>query len=128
MGRTVRLPNDTYIVNDLYSTSEKIVGKWIDGKPVYRKCYTGTTANITNGYFVITDASLKNIDSLIRFDYCIKDGTIFSMLPNVGDRIASTYIQTSYGGIGIIVQNSSYYSSFSNKPYKIILEYTKTTD
>lgn len=113
---------------DYYSLNEIKIGTYVDAKPIYRKVYTGTTSTITNGYFTLTDAELKNISSLIRFDYYVKDGTVFVPLPNVGDRIAVTYIQTSYGGLGLRVLDSSYYSSFSEKPYTIILEYTKTTD
>lgn len=114
---------------EVYSTSEIIIGTWIDGRPIYRKVYTGTTATITSGgYSTFTDSNLMTMDDLIRFHYSIKDGTNRIVIPNVGDRIASTYIQTSYGGVGMIVQNSSYYSNFSNKPFTIILEYTKTTD
>lgn len=125
MGKTIKLSNDIILANDLYSTSERIVGKWIDGKTIYRKCYTGTIALTSAGYFTFSDNNLKNIEQLIKYTYFVKDGTVFVPIPNTGDRIASTYLQTSYGGVGLIVQNSSYYSNFESKPYVVILEYTK---
>ena len=39
-------------INDMntYSTSETFTGKyWIDGKPIYRKCYTITTQDTSTG-------------------------------------------------------------------------------
>ena len=37
MGKTIKLLNDTYLVNDIYKTNEIRVGTWINGKPIYRK-------------------------------------------------------------------------------------------
>lgn len=114
--------------SDIYSSNETAVGKWLDNKTIYRKCYTGTTTTITTpGYFVITDNDLRNVSTLIKFDYFIKDGTVFVPIPNVGDRLVSTYVQTSYGGVGFIVHDSNFYSDFSNRDYVIILEYTKSS-
>ena len=43
-----------------YSTEEKVVGTWIDGKPIYRKVIESTVANIESvinnlGFDVISD-------------------------------------------------------------------------
>ena len=41
-----------YAISDQYSTSEKVIGTWVDGKPAYQKTlilngsYTGTIDNI----------------------------------------------------------------------------------
>lgn len=116
--------------NDIqrYFLNEKEIGVWTNGKPIYRKCYKGTSTVDSNGYFVIVDSSLKTVDEVLRYDFFIKVDTVIVPIPNVGDRISSKYLQLSYGGIGTVIQNSAYYSDFNNKPYTIILEYTKTTD
>ena len=128
MGKTIKLLNDTYLVNDVYKTNEIRVGTWINGKPVYRRCFTGTISINTSGYFIIVDSALKNIDTLLKYDYFVKDGTNFFPLANEGQRNATKYLQTSYGGVGLQVMNSNYYSNFDQKPYTIIIEYTKKTD
>lgn len=34
------------VAGDVYSTEERVVGTWIDGKPLYQKTYTGTCSQI----------------------------------------------------------------------------------
>lgn len=46
-----------------YSTDEVEIGKWIDGKTLYRK--TLTTADMTDGDFDVTSL---NIDTFVGFD------------------------------------------------------------
>ena len=52
--------NQGRILNDkfTYSTEEKIIGKWIDGKPVYQKTIAGT---FTDG-----DTILSNVDTMVN--------------------------------------------------------------
>ena len=50
-------------VANTYSTNETVVGKWIDGKTIYRRCivnngsFSGTTANLS--------VDLSNVDRII---------------------------------------------------------------
>lgn len=48
-------------LSDYYSTEERVVGRWTDGKPIYQKTYI--TDNVTNSYQI--DVSSLNIDKLI---------------------------------------------------------------
>lgn len=43
-----------------YSTDEQVIGTWIDGKPIYRKCYTGT-ASSTGGTLLDNDLNINTI-------------------------------------------------------------------
>lgn len=54
--------------SNTYSTEEQVVGKWIDGKPVYRKTYTNLGISVTpaNVWFDIVDVGELNIDTLIN--------------------------------------------------------------
>ena len=55
--------NDDIVTNaTTYSTTETVVGTWIDGKPIYRKVINSTKANIQS---LINNL---NIDTPIRFD------------------------------------------------------------
>lgn len=38
MAKTLKLKNDIFIANDLYQTTERIIGKWVNGETLYRKC------------------------------------------------------------------------------------------
>lgn len=128
MGKTIKLANETYLVNDIYSTNEVRVGTWTNGKPVYRKTYTGTISLDSSGYYIINDSSLKNIDTLLRLDCHLKDNYTFVPIPNIDDRLSTIYINSQWGYIGLIVKNRNYDSNFNNKECNIIVEYTKTTD
>lgn len=46
-----------------YSTTEQVVGTWIDGKPLYQKTLTGTTGNIN---VVKSLGTITNIDKLVH--------------------------------------------------------------
>lgn len=49
-----------------YSTSEKVVGKWIDGKKIYQKSYV-ITSNINNtGWNAVPHGIAGGVDHLIN--------------------------------------------------------------
>ena len=116
-------------ISDSYSTTEQTIGKWIDNKPIYRKVYQLTISTDSGGYYVYTGDSgtVTKIDSLIRFDYIVTNGTLQYTAPNTKDKVVTTYLQRSYGGIGLWC-DSSVSSMFNGKSAIVILEYTKTTD
>lgn len=47
--------------SDVYSTSEKAVGKWINGATIYRRTYTGTLSSSTGNYTVQSSFSYTPI-------------------------------------------------------------------
>ena len=109
-----------------YSTTETIVGTWIDGKPIYRKCFkkTGTLSNIT------TD--IANIDDVIKMQVLIKDNT-----NNYWRNIPWCYNSNSYDNAffgGAYLSNTGTLGFqvgsglTGTSKYIAILEYTKTTD
>lgn len=129
MGRTIKLLNNTYLVNDIYRTSETKVGVWINNKPIYRKVieYTNsstigernTTTNIAIAHGI---ANLKNLISckVLNGIYCY---------PSVGGRGT----EADYGTIVSSVSTSSINLRIINDVWQpttwyFILEYTKTTD
>lgn len=107
--------------NNNYSTEEQIVGTWIDGRPIYRKTYTG---QVTDADYD-TIATIENLDIFLGIDsqasYVIKnDGnqrittTLYSFLIKNGNKIQLTWNRASDFSIG----NS----------YAFTIQYTKTTD
>jgi len=129
VGKTIKLANDTYLVNDLYSTTEKRVGTWIDGKPIYRIVYDLTMTPNSSGYFIYTgdSARIKKIKDIIRYDYFFEDGYIWGQAMFNGMSFRPLYIQREYGGIGFYCSTGNI-NTFNGKRAIIILEYTKTTD
>ena len=99
-----------------YSTDETLTGgKWIDGKPIYRKVVRNTE-NITGE--TPTWGGLQSIIADLNIDNCIASLAIISKDSGGGLR----YLQflPSSGFI-------SYYSGVVNGS-RVVLEYTKTTD
>ena len=97
-----------------YSTQEvKTGGKWIDGKPIYRKVLTSTT--LINGGEIGWCGLESDITSL-NIDNCVAS---YAIIGHLGIR----YLQFMPDQGGFI----SYYSGIPDGA-KVVIEYTKTTD
>ena len=103
-----------------YSTEEKVVGKWIDGKPVYRKVLSATLPSAT-GNSVASLTSL-NIGSLVRIE----------SFTTTGARLPNNYKDASNNGYSLYISGTSLLAQLTSAVYgrsiNVILEYTKTTD
>lgn len=108
---------------DVYSTEETRIGTWIDGKPVYRKTWVGTSPNISEtkafdlGFSI--DTLVNSSGSALRTDGKIMplhfaNGVSYFAIIIKRD---TNELYTSYG-----------HNAFINTSYWITLEYTKTTD
>lgn len=119
--------------NNVYSTEEKIVGKWIDGKLLYRKTIVlkdGTGQTSPKAYN-LSDFGINNAE------------TIFLMYPSYYT-VVSPYDSTEktvsffnyYDGNKFLVEITKATTLFVTLGYEYIcnnetvitLEYTKTTD
>ena len=53
----------------IYSTNEQVVGKWINGKPIYRKCFKNvafSNLDATSGrYIMSTKIDIDNITTFL---------------------------------------------------------------
>lgn len=106
-----------------YSTEEKIIGKWIDGKPIYEKV-------INSGYLLNSgtksiDVSSLNIDSFIQLRGMTftDDKTQFRPITLGTSDNNAIRLDFTNNNIRIITwSNWSAYNSF------IVIQYTKTTD
>lgn len=110
--------------NQIYSTDEQVIGTWVDGKPLYRKCFSYTHPG--TGGQVIADLAPYNIDSICDlYGGClfIQDGSQF------------------YSAIPVAWSRDYWVAPYIPKPTKrlelnsnvacegtLIVEYTKTTD
>lgn len=101
-----------------YSTEEKVIGTWVDGKPIYRRVFTGTlenkdTTNVTNGL-------RANNCEIIKAYGVIGDNT--NVIP-IGHYVNDAW----YSGVWLNTSLLYLYvsSSLYGKPYKLIVEYLK---
>ena len=104
-----------------YSTTETVVGTWVDGKPIYRKVVQ-SNAHITGSGAIAHN--IQNLGTVVNFEgWYIKDGAYFTLPYShsntrylIGVFINTTDINFRCGDLADF--DASYF----------ILEYTKTTD
>ena len=123
---------------DTYSSSEQRIGSWTDGKPLYRKIFTGTFPQVaTDGNQVNLTISLTSLNPdkvLIEFSGAWDSaGTGFQNFPIIRRKYASNPdLTTEFLARAITVDNILYIqnniSSYNNNTYVVSLLYTKTTD
>lgn len=111
---------------EIYSTEETRIGTWIDGKPLYRKCYQATTPPSAGSYqIIISDSTLfSNIKAVTHIYGYVKYNN--NNLPPINLYVTDTnYVATWFlnGRIQMICT-----SGWVNKPCYVVIEYTKTTD
>ena len=117
-------------VKEVYSTTEQVVGTWIDGKPLYRKVINMGTLPSQNQTKNVAH-NINNLEFIIKLEGVAKNPTsgFYQKLPIVTDVVSNNTSQ--------IVQfyanntNISYYASVDRSAYTesyAIIEYTKTTD
>lgn len=128
--RVVGYREDIYVQKvvegyDNYSADEVKIGTWIDGKPIYRKVWTGSVSSGTSGTAVSNVITSLNIDTIVNIKPMVKDND---------DRWLPSYYWSSTDAFRIYISGGSLMwnvgSSYPVKPfaYHIIMEYTKTTD
>lgn len=120
------LTDDTKIpsvkaIKNTYSETETVIGTWIDGKPLYRKVITSTlTSTITHGI-----ANINEIVNLKAVSYNPNSGKYF-VVPSVRP-------SNSNYEVGLFADASTISLEYRSElpttmTFKIIMEYTKTTD
>lgn len=116
---------------DVYSTEEQVIGKWVDGKPLYRKCFVDlvlpSTADKTN----VANVTDLNIDTVVNLYGSIYNKGKFRTPVNLntGNWYTVVYVDTmtasSYGPTYIQASASG---AIVGRTFILTLEYTKTTD
>lgn len=104
---------------DNYSTTEKIIGTWTNGKPLYRRVLTGTKVSGT-------DLSLSvgsNLDKATKIVGIMKNRYVMPFYES-----STVYVRIEFYDNDGIIKIKSGTSSYSNGDVIVIVEYTKTTD
>ena len=106
-----------------YSTDEvKTGGKWIDGKPIYRKTiYCGALPNNT---YKNVNHNITNLDIIIKCYGEARGSTARIVLPNAS-AIPANAIEIYLDGEYVVIQTGNDRSGYNGY---VTVEYTKTTD
>ena len=120
--------NNSQITNlNTYSTTEQVIGTWIDDKPIYRQCvYVSSFPNATS---VIIDLSSSNIDYLIKMygsAKTVSDNKVYcTPINNARPEATGTPFGAFIDGGNLKIVTAIDRTIYSGY---IIIEYTKTTD
>ena len=105
-----------------YSTSEQIVGEWIDGKKIYEKVFTHTS---TKGQQINTNITALNIDTVVDLAGSVKAND-FTIPINTYRSDINTLVLTGSGDTNLITVADGGLVS-GTLYWKVILQYTKKT-
>lgn len=127
------LPSTTLVGNGLnYSTNEQIVGRWIDGKPLYQRTFEVTTDATAKETRLDLTAYIPNMDQMFISEAFLKrtNGASVSINAVNGDAISTAdvvficYIEATKK---LYIRTGTSEYNRNAKVYATI-RYTKTTD
>jgi hypothetical protein len=110
--------------NEYSTTQEVVIGKWIDGKPIYRKVFTGTCDNSSEQTIEENITGIGNVVYIGGNFVRISDNLttpIGAYLQDVPSRVMY------HGGLRKILLNKSASVWNTAFNYVIIFEYTKSS-
>lgn len=98
-----------------YSTTEQVIGTWIDGKPLYERVFDlGSDLAVNYNAFTDTTIDASVMETLIEAKGIYSTGvTVYNLMANINNNIIRLQADRNGG--------------YANVRY-IILQYTKTTD
>lgn len=110
---------------NIHSTDERVIGQWIDGKPLYQKSFTFTTGSSSN---IDTIGTIANISTAVSIKGYLQLANATIALPwlyntavssaaYAGAMVSGSDVKVMYGG-----------SDYCNRPGSLTIQYTKTTD
>ena len=105
-----------------YSTTEQVVGSWIDARPVYQKSFVSTSA--LSSYQAISHG-ISALDDLVKAECILRDSTKSWQVPMTIDQY-NAELEITPTEIKIYLNND--FVNASTGGYFITLQYTKTTD
>ena len=106
----------------IYSTEERVIGRWVDGKPIYQK--TVQLKNLTS-----YDLSDTPINLVIKIEGMIKDDGIGDVICFAPDYSGETYaVRTYYSTINKKIMIFASEALHTHQSAYITIQYTKTTD
>lgn len=113
-----------HILANIYSIEEQIIGRWIDGRSLYRKCYFFSNTNLTLDTWVSIAQAPNDIDSLCSCigSFLYKNKNEYRTIPHPSMAIAITG-----ESVKCYTDDRSYVNGGAGNLF-LVIEYTKTTD
>ena len=126
---------NTYIINTItlkytkttdtaVASGEKIVGQWIDGKPVFEKVITGTTPSTQFSSYPIDITSL-NLERLVDARVIFDVGPKTYFLDQAHDSNYMLWCMVDTNGTRFNINTAG--RGFENLPFSAVIKYTKTS-
>ena len=109
--------------NQIYSTEEQVIGKWINGKPIYRKVFP-LNKKVSEGEDISTGCKLDNVDILINMSMYADDKWGNRWVSDISSGNPMYLTPNNYINVGAYSGSRDFYYNI----HMIIAEYTKTTD
>lgn len=112
--------DDKFDKLSVYSTEEQVIGKWIDGKPLYKKTIYSTILTGNLGIENIDFLRFKNFNTIYNNEILFPSGRYISAADNL-DFFINKQSLTFTASFGARWKDNINYILFD-------IEYTKTTD
>lgn len=131
MLEVVRKGNKEYATDIPYSTSERRIGTWVDGKPLYRKVILVDNPTIGTGVQTIA-TTISGANNITKIEGLMKSSGGFNIPFNsiwsndINARNSLLWVDVTSNTANIKYTINSNWISITN--LVIIVEYTKTTD
>lgn len=113
---------------EVYSTEERRVGVWLDGKPIYRRTFLGKTPSTGDNAVQTISFDGANIGYIVTFDGKIHTYNDYALELNYcngsNPAAASCYTQVGTSGVYMTMMQEA----TRNQSFHITIDYTKTTD
>ena len=124
-GKSIEVPSCGAL--DIYSTEEQVVGRWIDGKPIYSKSFAGVSP-ASKGVFPFADISDLSIDTVVEISGVTNSGLETGTVELPCTRSDTSLFLAGVSGdkkkLNTFVNGTEFYA----KAFHCTLKYTKTTD
>jgi len=107
---------------DLYSTDEKMIGQWIDGKPLYQKTFSIPSQSSDSANYTLSNY-IQNADVITNID---------GMLPSVGVEVGYYWSSNNLLTVQAVASENIFSvlapTQKANFPLVLTFKYTKSTD
>ena len=134
-GQIISLPTvHNFDKSNLYSTTEQVVGKWTDGRPLYQRTFTGTIpssgSSTSDGKttYEMNIATISNLSHGKLVNGEIRKDNYITILnqPLLDMYHFGVYFENNVVKLSLEANSSSIY--YMGGTYYITIQYTKTTD
>lgn len=125
----MNIQNTNYVQPSIYSLEERVIGSWVNGKPIYQKTIITTIPKVVTESIMVDetiDISELNIETSVNIGgvFIVKDKQISANINSNtnGEFFASAFV------LGKTLVKRSNCLSWNDATMYITIQYTKTTD